>query len=72
MSKEEEQGTELLNVNENENAEANKEDEKKPQKPTCTALVLMGLFLIVIALLGGYYTYYQYNRMEAINNAKKE
>ena len=70
MSKEE-NGTELLNVDENGKVEE-KNDDKKPVKANTLALTLMIIFLLVIVFLGGYYTYYQYNRMEEINSQKKQ
>ena len=70
MSKEE-NGTELLDVNEDGKVET-KKDEKAPVKANTSALVLMVIFLLIIAFLGGYYTYYQYNRMEEINSQKKQ
>ena len=70
MSKEE-NGTELLNVDEDGKVEE-KKDDKKPVKANTLALTLMIIFLLVIVFLGGYYTYYQYNRMDRINSQKKQ
>ena len=68
MSKEE-QGTELLEVNENGKVEEKKE-ENKPAKSHLVPYTLMAIILLAIAIFGCYYTYYQYNRMEEINSKK--
>ena len=68
MSKEE-NGTELLNVDE-KGETVEKKDDAPATKPNTLALVLMIIFLLIIVLLGGYYTYYQYNRMDQINKEK--
>ena len=49
-------------------------EEKKLQKPKLNilALFLMIIIILVILFLGCYYTYYQYNRMEAINSKGQE
>ena len=68
----EEKGTELLNVDENGKVEEKPKEEEKPQKETKTIdYILMLVFLLAIASLGCYYTYYQYNRMEEINSKKQ-
>ena len=66
MSKEE-NGTELLETGE----DGKKEDLPKGEPPKTTALVLMIIILVAIALIGGYYTYYQYKRMEEVNSKAK-
>ena len=68
MSKEE-QGTELLEINENGKVEDKKED-NKPEKSKIVPYTLMAIILLAIAIFGCYYTYYQYNRMEEINSKK--
>ena len=65
MSKEE-NGTELLETGEDGNKE-----QPKGQPPKTTALVLMIIILVAITLIGGYYTYYQYKRMEEANSKAK-
>ena len=64
---------------EKENALMDKKEEKgeekkdaKGGKPSNFSLVLMIIILLGIALFGGYYTYYQYNRMEEINSKKNQ
>ena len=68
MSKEE-QGTELLEVNEEGKTEE-KKAEDKPKKSNVVPFTLMAIILLAIAIFGCYYTYYQYNRMEEINSKK--
>ena len=68
MSKEE-QGTELLEINEEGKAEEKKAEEK-PKKSNVVPFTLMAIILLAIAIFGCYYTYYQYNRMEEINSKK--
>ena len=60
--------------NETEPLQVEEEDEKKPKgsKPNTLALVLMIIILIGIAVFGGYYTYYQYKRMEEANAQPKK
>ncbi len=60
--------------NEKLNVEEDKNEEKDPKagKPNNLALVLMILILICIAVFGGYYTYYQYKRMEEANSQAKK
>ena len=65
---------------EKENALMDKKEEEKGEeikyakgtKPTNFSLLLMIIILLGIALFGGYYTYYQYNRMEEINSKKNQ
>ena len=66
MSKEE--NAEPLNVEEDKN----EEKDPKAGKPNTLALVLMILILIGIAVFGGYYTFYQYKRMEEANSQPKK
>ena len=68
MSKEE-QGTELLEINESGKVEEKKE-EKQQEKSRVVPYTLMAIILLAIAIFGCYYTYYQYNRMEEINSKK--
>ena len=69
MSKEE-KDKELLETKEEENVEG--KEAKKGAKPNKFALVLMIIILLGIALFGGYFTYYQYKRMEEINSKKAQ
>ena len=69
MSTEEKEST-LVEKKEEEKGEEKKD--AKGEKPSNFSLVLMIIILLGIALFGGYYTYYQYNRMEEINSKKNQ
>ena len=66
--------SEEKNDNEPLHVDEEEEKEKKPKgsKPNTLALVLMIVILIGIAVFGGYYTYYQYKRMEEANSQPKK
>ena len=59
-------------INAEEDEDEIKEKKPKGTKPNTLGLVLMIIILLGIAIFGGYYTYYQYKRMEEANSNPKK
>ena len=67
----EQKNDELLDTTEKEQIKEKKE-EKNPSQFTPLSRCLMIIIVLCILGAGCWYTYYQYKRMEEINNAKSQ